>query len=1049
MNAASIPDGWKNQSDVPVVKSFLMASSFIGALLLLTLSSAPLETEFTEAFAAGDSGRLMRLWSAQSPTRNADRHLLRDLLGDGAIARLTPLREGVLALELRDRDGTLLDRGELHVREEEGAWRAWSLVPVEPAEPVAAAHALLHRSHVHLDTGALDQAQAAAQRAAETAERTTHVPTRAAAQRTLGYLAFIRGDVETAQRHFDTAMSLARGANDRREIALSLDRLALLDHTKGDNARAEAQWLEALQIVRDLADRILTARALNSLGNVRDAQGDFAAARRYYEESLRIYESLGDAVGMSTLLNNLGTNVRAQGFVREAAIFYRRSLELSRSIDDREGVAYALANVGNTLAAQGEYREALHTFQQALAAFRQLGGNPHALAGIHYGMGAVYGLLRDYEQAREQVQAGLVLAEQSGSKEVVAAGLHNLANTWQLTDPKRALELYQKALAISEEVGDRDHVAHLFHAMGLAHDRLGDREAALRSFDRSLAMSEELGSRETMAMTLIEQAELASDPAEALRRIERARALAIEAGSSETLWQSQTTLSRIHRRAGRLDDARREAEQAVAHVEEIRRDVPGDELAQQAFESLVRAHHELIAVTVEQRDVSAALENAERAKARVLLDALRHGRPDLHAALAPAEREREAALAAAVVQANQAAAAPGADAAALERRRKARFEYDAWLTTLYAAHPQLRRERGAMTPARAADIEALLAEGAADAILEYVVTADRTFLFSITRGQNGLDLRVHAIDLTKSELEAEVRRFRELLAGRNLTYAAAARKLYDRLVAPAAAQLRGRATVCIVPDGPLWELPFQALQPSSSEFLLDRHTLYSVPSLTVLREVSRRGDAAPAAKPRLLAFGNPVVPHKPLPQSETEVRRIAALYGAANSRVHLGAGAREEAVKAEARAYDVLHFATHGILDDHNALYSHLVFSPPLSDAEDGQLEAREIMRLELRARLAVLSACETARGRIGTGEGLIGMSWALAVAGVPASVVSQWKVDSSSTAELMVELHRALRASRGTSVAQALRRAALATRAKPEYRHPFYWAPFVVVGRP
>ena len=101
-------------------------------------------------------------------------------------------------------------------------------------------------------------------------------------------------------------------------------------------------------------------------------------------------------------------------------------------------------------------------------------------------------------------------------------------------------------------------------------------------------------------------------------------------------------------------------------------------------------------------------------------------------------------------------------------------------------------------------------------------------------------------------------------------------------------------------------------------------------------------------------------------------------------------------------------------------------------------------MRLDLRAGLAVLSACETARGRVSTGEGVIGMTWALFVAGVPATVVSQWKVDSASTADLMIELHRNLRVP-GRTKAEALRNAALKTRAK--YRHPFYWAPFVVVG--
>jgi CHAT domain-containing protein len=257
----------------------------------------------------------------------------------------------------------------------------------------------------------------------------------------------------------------------------------------------------------------------------------------------------------------------------------------------------------------------------------------------------------------------------------------------------------------------------------------------------------------------------------------------------------------------------------------------------------------------------------------------------------------------------------------------------------------------------------------------------------------------------------------------------------------------------------LWELPFQALQPAPGEFVLDRHAVFYVPSLTVLREMTAR--PRPRDDVRLLAFGNPLISREtarrvrdvhrdaslaPLPQTETEVRAIAALYDARSRRVLLRADAREEVVKSEAATFDVLHFATHGVLDDHNALYSRLIFSPSSSADEDGLLEAREIMRLDLRAGLAVMSACETARGRVGAGEGLIGMSWALFVAGVPTTVVSQWKVDSASTAELMVEFHRGLRTS-GRTKAEALRDAALKTRAKPRYRHPFYWAPFVVVG--
>jgi CHAT domain-containing protein len=186
-----------------------------------------------------------------------------------------------------------------------------------------------------------------------------------------------------------------------------------------------------------------------------------------------------------------------------------------------------------------------------------------------------------------------------------------------------------------------------------------------------------------------------------------------------------------------------------------------------------------------------------------------------------------------------------------------------------------------------------------------------------------------------------------------------------------------------------------------------------------------------------------------LPQAETEVKAIGEIYGAEASTILIGHAAREETFKARASKYPVLHFAAHGVLDDVNPLYSRLLLATD-SDSEDGFLEAREIMKLDLHADLAVLSACQTARGQVGAGEGLIGMSWALFIAGTSTTVASQWKVDSTSTARLMIDFHRNLQSDSGSSQArpaEALRRAAIKLMADPKYRHPFYWSAFVVVG--
>jgi CHAT domain-containing protein len=214
----------------------------------------------------------------------------------------------------------------------------------------------------------------------------------------------------------------------------------------------------------------------------------------------------------------------------------------------------------------------------------------------------------------------------------------------------------------------------------------------------------------------------------------------------------------------------------------------------------------------------------------------------------------------------------------------------------------------------------------------------------------------------------------------------------------------------------------------------------------------------------LLALGNPVIGEEtigrasgalrgghlgPLPVAEREVKALELLYGAERSRVYIGPEAQEERVKTEGRQARVLHFATHGILDDSSPMYSHLVLARGDKN-EDGLLEAWELMQLDLQSDLAVLSACETARGRFSAGEGVIGLSWAMFVAGAPATLVSQWKVVSAGTRDLMLNFHRQLKKPSTAALAtraEALRRAARKLMKNPRTRHPFYWAGFVLVG--
>ena len=404
-----------------------------------------------------------------------------------------------------------------------------------------------------------------------------------------------------------------------------------------------------------------------------------------------------------------------------------------------------------------------------------------------------------------------------------------------------------------------------------------------------------------------------------------------------------------------------------------------------------------------------------------------------------------------------------------EQLRKARLDYEAFQTKLYAAHPVLKVHRGQTQPLTLEEIGFLLPDRKS-AALEYAVSNEKIYLFVLSRdeaNQNKLRLQAQALNLQRKDLDQLSGLFRRQLAERNYDFGELAGKLYALLLKPAEAQIRGKDSLVIVPDGVLWDLPFQALQSRQGRFLLEDYAISYAPSLAVLREMIwlRRNRANPKSEAAsLFAMGNPAIAKQTrsritlthrdeklesLPEAEREVTTLGELYGAARSKIYTGAEARENRMKTDSSNFTILHLATHAILDDANPMYSQIVLSQYEEGAkEDGLLEAWEIMKLNLKADLVVLSACDTARGRIGAGEGVIGLTWALFVAGSPTTVVSQWKVESASTTRLMLEFHRNLREEKRTpATARALQQATMKLLGSGQYRHPFYWAGFVVIG--
>ena len=648
----------------------------------------------------------------------------------------------------------------------------------------------------------------------------------------------------------------------------------------------------------------------------------------------------------------------------------------------------------------------------------------------------------------------------------------NAATTFhQMGDAAKARESLGRALEIARRLGDENMVADFLGAAAQYAGETGDFAAAHGHLDEAMTLARKLGNDRVVVDTQLQQAELEEKQGNHAAAITAARAALAGAegtGERESISQAQTLLGRALAASGQTAEAEGAFTAAVGIIEQMRTGAAGDEEATQAMlQRHIDPYQRLTALLAASGRAPAAFATAESAKARVLRDILQHGRLDLASALTDAERQRQTDARDRVATLGrdvQKARSGGVDAKTVKKAQAAldaaRLEARNLDDVLLSTHPEARRPEIAAR----ASVPAVAAATGDDAtlLLEFSVSPDSTTLFVAGPGKGGLAARV--LSVGEDALRGRVEAFRRALADRSLRWKEGADALGQLLLDPVGGRLAKARRVVIVPDGPLWDLPFQALvRPDGGDCLIDRLAVSYAPSAAFLEQV-RRANASPR-KPngggRLLAMGNPslgdAAQHKaaatlmgddlaPLPAAEDEVRALGKMYGEDQRDIFLGAEAREDVFKREAPRCDILHLATHGLLNDANPMYSCLLMAQTgLAPGEDGLLEAREIMGLRLHARLAVLAACETARGKAGAGEGQLGLSWALLVAGCPASVVSQWKVDSRSNVDLMLDLHRQLRA--GKPPDEAMRQAALALRKTPGYENPFYWAPFVVVG--
>ena len=790
-------------------------------------------------------------------------------------------------------------------------------------------------------------------------------------------------DFILAAKSYQKALEIAQQRNDVQGEAISLIGLAIAVSERGQAQLSLEYAQRALILFHQTGDKQAESKALNVIAIVYQGIAQYPQALQYYERAVPLAKQSGDAFLEATLINNIGTLYGKLGDTTKALEYLQKALPLQKKLGDKVNIARVLAGIASTYGTMQQPAKALEFYFQALPLLKEV-QNKNLEGSTLSNIGVAY---RDMDQ------------------------------------PQKALEYYQQAGALFQQTGDTDRQAGVFYNIGSIYSSLGDYNQAELSLNQSLTLREQVRGN--------------------------------IGGNAENRQVYLTSVLPTYSRLVFAQNKLGHGDRAFATLNKMK----GRSLLEQA------GRRASLAGIPDEAQVKLRELRKENDRLSVML-----------AATSPRNTLQHNAIRTQLEAAEQ----------------SVRLEQDR-LFSLYQGAAQ----RNVARTATLDDIPAFLPPDTA--LLEFVILTaalgkqklDQVLVYVATVDAGKPSVTVHSLAMNSDEIVDDAEQLREACASPKHAYKSLARKLASLLLPPDVLQrLANKNRLIVCPDRAIWEVPFAALVLPDGKHLIEHFEIdyaYSATgtqaALTVSHtqaegmlvvanpdfgDTSRFGTSLPkqVAEGKERPISDPARPIsdparplfepsrlasilergkiKPLPGTQQEADALAHLYP--NAVLLTGKTAQEgELVKALPK-YRYLHFATHGLFSDTAPLQSAIVLAqPPKDSADDGFLTAREIFEMPLNAEMAVLSACETARGVNTEGEGVVGLTWALFAAGVPTQVVSQWKVSDASTPQLMTAFYSNLKSGQGKG--RALQNAARAMMYDGKHRHPYHWAAFVLFG--
>ncbi len=835
----------------------------------------------------------------------------------------------------------------------------------------------------------------------------------------LGLVQWRLGDYSAARELGEQALALKleHGLDD--QLLRSYNALGLLAWNESRLGAASQLFQQAVEAAGD--DRRGAAVATGNLALVQTEYGQFEAARAGFLVMQQSMSELGDARAEGNALTNLGMIELRLGNPAAAVEWLTRAYDLNQSIPYPLGVQAALGQMGAAYTELGEPERAFSVLDQALTEARQQGLRREEAAMLET-LAELYRGLGDYRRASLLYDQATAINTQLGLDYETGVDYRGMADMQrELGNIDRARDLAISALEIH-------------HSQGILADEFSDL-LLLAQLSKPpweyLGQACELRDQLNTRAARMDYALTATDLMLEAGRFEQAEALiheiepALEYSGTLSLWKAQLLHSQVHANAGPPDHA---IELAYEALEAMRR-------AQVIALSGVRSKEQqrtvshLIGLLLGEGQVEAAFAVSDNAPGRNTLRT--QAAPD---STVRAMRDRTSTRLREIdqlVESIDLAEEYGENPSDLRARLDTlRTEYEElWLRF---------RAAGRVTPADGFDLRAI--QGLLrpnELLLEYSVGNDSLLTFALTASR----LEAFVAEIPYSSLMGRVRLTWERLSDPTVDperVQPALSGLWDLLLRPVAEAglLTPNTSLIVVPHDVLNYLPFAALH-GETGYLVETHALRYLPSGSLLPGIGVRNPSTNSTVEVFAPFP------AQLPASLQEIRSIDAGR-------YIGRRATEWRLRRALGRSEVVHVATHGVMNFHNPLFSHLDLSPGTGvSADNGRFEVHELLNMSVRASLVFLSGCETGMGRAHTTHFAEGgrhetLAQAFLHAGARNVLATLWKVEDVGASVLAEQFYDTLALASPADALAAVQRSLLR---HDQYRHPYYWAAYQLSG--